>query len=404
MLTAHAPGVLITLESSGPVLMELGVVLLVLAYFGRLASRIGIPSIPLYLVAGLVLGNETIVPLDASEDFIRIGADLGVVLLLLLLGLEYGPTDLLSGLRTNWPAGILDAVANFVPGFGVALLLGWTPLTAFVLGGVTYISSSGIIAKLLGDLDRVANRETPVVLSILVIEDLAMAVFLPVLGVLLVGASPLEGGAAIVVALVVVALAFVISLRYSHLVNRLIATPSRELLLLGLLGMTFLVAGIAAELQISAAVGAFLLGLTLSGRVAEDGRELLPPVRDVFGGMFFVFFGLQIHLATLPPMIVPAIGLALVTAATKVGTGWWAAKRVGIGRKGRIRAGFALVPRGEFSIVIAGFGVAAGLEPQLGPLVATYVLVLAVAGSIGIRFAGQKPRGRPGSDVAPTTL
>jgi CPA2 family monovalent cation:H+ antiporter-2 len=190
----------------------------------------------------------------------------------------------------------------------------------------------------------------------------------------------------------VVVVAFMVALRWSGSLSRLLDTRSAELLLLTVLGLTFFVAGLAAEVQVSAAVGAFLLGVMLSGQIAERGRALLEPIRDVFGGLFFVFFGLQIDPATLGPVLLPALGLAVVTAATKVGTGWWAARRAGIGRAGRVRTGVALVPRGEFSIVIAGLGVAAGIEDDLGPLAACYVLILAVAGSLAMRYIDGRGR------------
>lgn len=376
---------------TGDVLIELGVVLLVLGLLGRVAAWFSIPSIPLYLLGGLLMGQGGVYPISAGEDFLRTGAEIGVVLLLLLLGLEYSPADLKEGLRTTWLAGIVDGLLNAAPGFAMGLVLGWSPTASLLLAGITYISSSGIIARLLDDLGRVANRETPVILSLLVMEDIVMAVFLPLLAVLLVGASVAEGAIAAGIAIGAVAIAFLAAFTFSGRLSRALQTHSRELLLLTVLGLTFLVAGIAEAVQISAAVGAFLLGLTLSGQVADDIRALLPPLRDVFGGLFFVFFGLQIDPRTLPPVLVPAVTLAVVTAVTKVATGWWAAKRVGVGERGRWRAGLSLIPRGEFSIVIAGLGVAAGIEPQLGPLAAAYVLVLAVVGSLAMRWADRLP-------------
>jgi CPA2 family monovalent cation:H+ antiporter-2 len=393
---------LLAATGSGHVLVEFGAVLLAIAVLGRLASRVGLPSIPLYVLAGLSMGHGGLVPLRATEDFIRVGSDLGVVLLLLLLGLEYSTTELHHGLRSNWQAGLADLGANFGPGVLAGLALGWNVLASVVLGGVTYVSSSGIIAKLLSDLDRVANRETSIVLSVLVIEDLAMAVFLPIVGVLLVGGSVGEGIISVVIAMGVVAAALVVSARLGNRITGLIATGSSELLLLTVLGATFLVAGLAEEVQVSAAVGAFVLGVTLSGQVAETGRELLAPIRDVFGGLFFVFFGLQIDPGTLPPALVPAAALALVTAATKMASGAWAAQRGGIGPRGRVRAALSLVPRGEFSIVIAGLGVGAGVEADLGPLAATYVLILAVGGSLAMRYADVAPW--PGVPVGPAAI
>jgi len=386
-------------SASGRVLLELGAVLLLLAVLGRIAARLDLPSIPLYLVAGLLLGEGSGVSLDASQDFIRVAADVGVVLLLLLLGLEYTPEELRDGMRTNWRAGFVDVVGSGAPGFLAGILLGWEPLPALLLAGITYISSSGIVARLLGDLDRIGNRETPIVLSILVFEDIVMAVFLPIVGVLIVGAAPLEGALSVTVALAVVVVALVVSARYGSAISGALHAASAELLLLTVLGLTLLVAGFAEEVQVSAAVGAFLLGVTLSGQVAERGRELLLPIRDVFGGFFFVFFGIQVDPSTLSPVLLPALALALVTGATKVATGWWGASRAGIGPRGRLRAGLSLVPRGEFSIVIAGLGVAAGVEDDLGPLTACYVLVLAIGGSVLVRYADRLPL--PGAAAPP---
>jgi len=391
-----SPGVHFAVDAAQPahasvVLIELGIILLVLAGLGRLAARVGLPSVPLYLLAGLVMGEGSFFKVDAGEEFLAIGAQIGVVLLLLLLGLEYSPADLKQGLKTTWLAGILDGLANTIPGIAFGLILGWSPVASLLLGGVTYMSSSGIIARLLDDFDRYANRETPVILSLLVMEDIVMAVFLPIIAVILVGSSLAQGAIAMAIALSLVTMAFVVSFRFSSHVSRAVHSRSRELLLLSVLGLSFLVAGVAEAAQVSAAVGAFLLGLTLSGQVADEVRTLLPPLRDVFGGLFFVFFGLTIDPRDLLPVLVPALILAVITAVTKIATGSWAAARAGIGPKGRWRTGLSLIPRGEFSIVIAGLGVAAGVESQLGPLAAAYVLILAVVGSVLMRMADHIP-------------
>jgi monovalent cation:H+ antiporter-2, CPA2 family len=179
-----------------------------------------------------------------------------------------------------------------------------------------------------------------------------------------------------------VALVLVVAVRYGETLSRLVFSPSDEVLLLVILGLALVVAGVAQQLQVSAAVGAFLIGIALSGQAADGARALLTPLRDLFATVFFVFFGLQTDPRSIPPVVLAATVLAVVTAATKVVTGWWAARRTGIGPRGRWRTGTALVARGEFSIVIAGLAVAAGLEETLGPLAATYVLVLAILGPI----------------------
>jgi monovalent cation:H+ antiporter-2, CPA2 family len=365
------------------VLLELGGVILGLGILGRLAGRFGLSAIPLYLLAGLAFGEGGLLPLvTAQQEFIEVGAEVGVILLLLLLGLEYSASELVASLRSAAPAGLVDLGLNFTPGLVAGLLLDWSALAAVVLGGVTYVTSSGIVAKVLGDLNRLGNRETPMILSILVIEDLAMAAYLPLLTGLLVGGGLLASVLPVGVALATVALVLLVAIRYGETLSRLVFSPSDEVLLLVILGLALVVAGVAQQLQVSAAVGAFLVGIALSGEAAEAAHDLLTPLRDLFAAVFFVFFGLQTDPRSIPPVAVAAIALAVVTTATKIATGWWAAWRAGVGPRGRWRAGTSLVARGEFSIVIAGLAVAAGREPTLGPLATAYVLILAVLGPV----------------------
>ena len=368
------------------VLTELGLVVLGLGLLARLADRLSLSPIPFYLVGGLIVGRGGLVDLDVSETLIAVGSEIGVVLLLLTLGLEYSSEELGGNLKVGLPAGLLDIVANAAPGVLAGLALGWDARAVILLGGVTYISSSGVISKLLADLDRLGNRETPSVLSILVMEDLAMAVYLPVVAALLTGGALLAGLPSVGIALATVALVLFVALRHGGVLSRALFSHSDEALLLGVLGTTLVVAGVAAQLQVSAAVGAFLVGIALGGAVQERASLLVGPLRDLFAAAFFLFFGLQIDPAELVPVAGVAVVLAAVTAGTKVITGWWAAKRMGIARPGRLRAGTALIARGEFSIVIAGLGVSAGIEPALGPVAAAYVLLLAIAGPVAARY------------------
>ncbi|MDG4790780.1 cation:proton antiporter [Micromonospora sp. WMMD1102] len=368
-------------------LIEVGALLLALGLLSRLSRRIGLSPIPLYLLAGLAFGHGGLVPLSASEEFFEVGAEIGVILLLVMLGLEYSASELVGNLRAAAPAGLIDGLLNALPGAAFGFLLGWGWVGAIVLAGVTWVSSSGVVAKVLADLGRIGNRETPVILSVLVIEDLAMALYLPVVTAILSGKSLLGGGIALAVAVFTVVLVLVVAIRYGTFISRMLSANDPEALLLGVLGLTLLVAGIAAGLQVSAAVGAFLVGIALSGPVAHNATELLSPLRDLFAAVFFVFFGLVTDPRAIPPVLLPALALAVVTMATKVLTGYLAAKRVGIGARGRWRAGLTLAPRGEFSIVIAGLAVTASVvNPQLGPLATAYVLITVVTGPMLARL------------------
>lgn len=367
------------------VFIELGAILIGLAVSSRVANHFGFSAIPLYLLAGLAFGNGGLAPLNVSQESVSIGAEIGVLLLLFMLGLEYTGAELKRKLRVGFGAGLVDFALNFPPGVVAGYLLGWKPLAAVLLGGITYISSSGVIARVLSELKRLNNRETPSVLAILVLEDLAMAVYLPLVGVLLVGGDATRIAISVSIALATVLAILWVAIRYGRQISRFAEHESDEIILLTTFGTVLLVAGIAQRLQVSSAIGAFLVGIALSGPIAKQSHRLLQPLRDLFAATFFFFFGLEVNPADLWPMLPQAFALGVVTAATKVLTGYWAANRAGLDRAARLRAGTALVARGEFSIVIAGLGVA--LEPRIGPLAAAYVLLLAIAGPILARLS-----------------
>ena len=374
-------------SDAGLAFVEIGAVALALALLARLSSRWGITAIPLYLLAGLAVGEGGVAPLDVSHEFISLAAEIGVLLLLLALGLEYTADELRSGLRSSAVPGLVDGVANFVPGLVAGWLLGWETTAAVLLGGVCWVSSSGVVAKVLTDLGRLGNRETPAVLNLLVMEDLAMAVYLPVAAALVAGQGPAATARTVAVALAAVAVILGVAMRWGGALSRALAPASDEALLLSVFGLTLLVGGLVQQLQVSAAIGAFLVGLALSGPVQHRVGALIGPLRDLFAATFFVFFSFQIRPASLVEFLLPATVLALVTAGTKVATGWLAAGRIGVRAPGRLRAGTALVARGEFSIVVASLGASAAHGRELGALAAAYVLVTAVAGPLLAKHA-----------------
>src|SRR5439155_3643872 len=232
------------------VFIELGLAVVGLAVLARLANRWGFSAIPLYLLAGLAFGNGGLAPLKLTENFIHIGAEIGVLLLLFMLGLEYSGDELKANLRVGLPAGAADLFLNFTPGFMTGLLLGWKPLPSVLLGGITYISSSGVIAKVLNELRRRENPETPLILSVLVLEDLAMAVYLPVVGVLLLGGGLAKIALSIAIALTAVALALVAAVRYGRRLSQFAAHESDEIILLTIFGTVLLIAGAAQRFQV----------------------------------------------------------------------------------------------------------------------------------------------------------
>ncbi|BCI53506.1 potassium transporter [Mycolicibacterium litorale] len=384
------------MEVSATLLLELGVILAVLTLLGTIARRFALSPIPLYLAAGLALGEGGVAPVPAAGEFVQTGATIGVVLLLLTLGLEFSIGEFATSLRRHLPSAGVDLVLNAAPGAIAGWLIGLDGVGILALAGVTWISSSGVIARLLSDLRRLGNRETPAVLSILVLEDFAMAAYLPLLAVLAAGGTFLQALFGMAIAISALVLAFVVSYRWGHHVGRLVAHPDNEQLLLRILGLTLIVAALAEFIHASAAVGAFLVGLTLTGEAADRARTVLSPLRDLFAAIFFLAIGVSVDPMALLPMLPVALALAVVTSGTKVLTGQFAARRDGVGRPGQLRAGTALIARGEFSLVIIGL-VGATVD-SLEAVATPYVFILAMVGPVLARFTGARvpARRRPG--------
>ncbi|UQX12394.1 cation:proton antiporter [Candidatus Mycobacterium methanotrophicum] len=374
------------MQVSAPLLLQLGAVLTVLAVLGGFVRRFGLSPIPLYLLVGLWLGKGGVEePVVAATEFIKTGAPIGVVLLLLTLGLEFSTAEFASSMKRHVPSALVDIVLNATPGAIAGWMLGFSGIGIFALAGVTYVSSSGLIARLLEELDRLGNRETPAVLAVLVLEDFVMAAYLPVFAVLASGGTWLLAVGGMVVAVGAFWVAFAVSFRWGHYFGRLVGHPDSEQLLLRVLGVTLIVAAVAERMHASAAVGAFLVGLTLTGETASRSRQVLGPLRDLFAALFFLGVGVGVDPRALAPVLPVGIALAVVTSVTKVATGVFAARREGVARRGQWRAGTALIARAEFSLII--IGLVGTSIPGLAATAMSYVFVVAMIGPVLTRFA-----------------
>ncbi|UQA92028.1 cation:proton antiporter [Streptomyces halobius] len=381
-------------------LFELGIILAALSVLGAVARRFSLSPVPLYLLAGLALGKGGIAPIPAAGEFVEIGAAIGVVLLLLTLGLEFSLIEFTASLRRHVPSALVDLVLNAAPGAVAGWLLGLDGIGILALAGATYISSSGIVARLLADLRRLGNRETPAILSVLVMEDFAMATYLPLLAVLAAGGPWWQAALGVLAAVGAVLAAFAASYRWGHHLGRLLSPPDAEQLMLRVLGLTLIVAAGAELIHASAAVGAFLVGLTLTGETANRSRAVLSPLRDLFAAVFFLAIGISVSPDDLLPLLPAALALAAVTTVTKLVTGHYAASREQVGRRGQLRAGTALIARGEFSLVI--IGLVGTMHDNLAPLVTAYVFVLAITGPVLTRFAGAFPTAKARTTASST--
>ena len=370
-------------------LAEIGAALLVLGLVAFLANKMKFSVVPLYLMIGLTLGNGGFIPLSLSEEFLVTGAQIGAIMLLLLLGLEYSAYDLAKSFKERKSAGVIDVIANATPGFLIGFLLGWGIPGALALAGITYVSSSGIAAQLIKEMGFRKSEVSKRAIGVLVFEDLALAPYLPLLSAVILGVSVLSGLLTVGLALAITGLVILVSFKGSSRFQKFLDPNEPGGLLLTVFGTALLAAGLADLVGFSGVVAAFLIGLLLTGEVAEAARSRLMPLRDIFAAIFFLFFGITTDPAELPAVLPLALALTIVGIAGKYAVGWWVTRDL-TDRLAVWRTTAFLIPRGEFSIVIAALAAPAVLSVNLQALTLAYVILTAFTASMILRFTRPK--------------
>lgn len=366
-------------------LAEIGALLLGLGVIAFVAARIRFSVVPIYLLVGLLVGQGGFGLISLSQDFLDIGAQIGAILLLLLLGLEHSAPDLAKAFKERKSAGFFDVAVNFIPGAVLALLFGWGPLAALALGGISYVSSSGITSELIREAGWRRSELSRRIVTILIFEDLALAPYLPLLTSLVLGLSALAGLISVSIALIITGIILIISYRGKAQWSRILNPDVPSALLLTVFGSALLAAGVADLAGFSGAVAAFLVGLLLTGEVANTVRGRLGSLRDLFAAIFFLFFGLATDFSDLVAVLPAVAVLVAFGVAGKFAVGWWIARDMN-DKSMWVRAGAFLTPRGEFSMVIAALTGPAVLSVSLQAITLSYVFLTAIIGSVVIRI------------------
>ncbi|WP_248517683.1 cation:proton antiporter [Salinarchaeum laminariae] len=386
-------------------LLAIGALFAAIALASLLAARIGTSVIPLYIVAGMAISpavaGELVVggydvPAIHSGEFVEIGAELGIVFLLFFLGLEFNLDRLVESRSRIFTAGTIDLAVNFGAGLVLGYLLFGTPLAAFLLAGIVYISSSAIITKSLIDRGWIANDEAAPMLGTLVYEDLAIAVYLAIAVALVSGGTGVAGLAQSVgLALGFILLLLLVVQFGGEAFERLLQGSSNEFLVLRVVGVTVLIAGIALAIGVSEAVAAFFVGMAFSSTSHVERLErLLEPVRDVFAAVFFVWIGLETD-PVLVAGVAALVGIAvLVTTPTKLFSGYLGGRAYDLGPRRSTRVGLGMVTRGEFSLIIAavalegaGGTLSAAVAGDIYSFTVGYVLAMSILGTLLMQYS-----------------
>lgn len=369
----------------GEDLIVLGILLLVAYVLGRLGKFVGLPAIPVYMLVGLLASPHTgWFPLNFESHYIELIAIFGLILLLFNLGLEFDQDEFFGNFGKLIVSGGSYILINMGVGLVFGFMVGWGTREALIIAGMTATSSSAIVTKLLIELRRLANTETPMILGVTVVEDIFIAIYLAIVSVVLSGETdfwPVVGKLAVAFAFLVVM--FTIARFGGRVVSRLFRTKDDELFTILFFGFAVLFAGIGEILGVTDAIGAFLIGLVLGATKYRNKIEHIAiPLRDVFAAFFFLNFGLALDPAKFPSVLVPVLVAVLLTIVLNIAAGQFVAWINGFGVQAGINTTVILQNRGEFALILATLSLAAGLDDRIQPFAGLYVLIMAVLGPI----------------------
>ena len=357
-----------------PFLLLMGLILFTFFWVSFGSSKLRLPSVLIYILLGV--GAVFIFP---RNEAIHWGAEIGIVLLFFLLGLEFPLARMVEISKRIAPAGLLDAVLNLGGAMGLALIFGLDSLSALILGAVAYATSSSISAKMLEEQKRLANPEAEFILALLIFEDLIS----PLLVSLIAGAGAGEEMTASFAALLLIKIVILVAgavtighYGFRKLQSFISRHLQKEFMPLMTVGIALAYAGIAMAIGLSEILGAFLAGVMLSetGK-SSDLEHLILPVRDITLPFFFFWFGTTISFGEGVSNFWLLVHMIVWSVAGKLITGYTGGRLFGLSPRVSLRAGFSLIPRGEFSAIIASLA-----APQLRVLSGIYILVTAFIG------------------------
>ena len=340
-----------------------------------LFRRLRQPPILGYLMAGLIISPYTFpIPLVENIDTIRLLADLGLVLLLFGIGLEFSWSKIRAvGLAAPIIGGI-EIFTMFALGYGLGQLFGWSTLDSIFLGAVMHISSSAIIVKILRDMGRQNLLSSKLIVGILVVEDFAAVVIIAVLcGIATTGAATFGDIGSLVLRLIIFVAA---TLGFGALlVPRIIEFThrfhSREALLITSISLCFIMALFSKYLGLSVAAGAFLIGAIIGDtKHSKEIDQVVTPVRDMFAALFFVSIGMLINILQFKSFIFLALATSAIFILGKILGNTLGTFLCGFTGRTSLRVGTSMPQAGEFSLAIAKTGVDSGaVIPLLYPVV-----------------------------------
>jgi CPA2 family monovalent cation:H+ antiporter-2 len=335
---------------------QIAIAFLMIAVFAKISKILDSFFPPFYIIAGIITG-PFLLNIVTNTEVVGLFGEIGVIFLLLYLGFEFSINTLIERAKSLLSAGIIDLFVNFGLGFLIGHLLGLDMFYSFVMAGIIYMSSSGIITKTLIQLNAIKDPEGQLVMGIMVFEDLVMVVFLVVVSAFSNLGSNINTSKVIIEILVAVLFCVVLLLvgkKFSNVLTKILNTDSKEIHLLSFMAIVLGVTALGMYLGVSEALGAFFIGMALSEtKIKYQMEETIVTFRDIFGGMFFFYFGMNFDISNLS--VAPVILVLIIIASTlgKIISALIIRKNQKCSLEKGLFIGLITIPRGEFSLLIA---------------------------------------------------
>jgi monovalent cation:H+ antiporter-2, CPA2 family len=372
-------------------LFDLGLAVFAALGFSYLFSKIKQPVVVGQLVAGIIIGPFGL-GLIQNLNTINLLASLGIILLLFTVGLELDPLEIKKIGPDSFILAVVELTVTFVSITLVGLAVGLTQIEAVFAAAVVATTSTAIMSKILLETKGLRAKESHTVVTASVIEDFAtvfMLLLLPGLAAASSQVPPMEIALLAVKGALLVGIIFFFGWRIAPLLIERISKADqeyKETAFLLALSFGFAFAILSSYLGFSPAVGAFLMGLMIRGPQAQFVKEKVGPIKDLFIVLFFVSMGTLINIGAILTVTLPIIAVLSVAMFGKF-IGCWAGARLSGARDEATAVGLSMLPRGEFSFIVAQEGTGLGVAAQiLYPVAGLVTLISSIASSIGLRL------------------
>ncbi|REI19124.1 cation:proton antiporter [Staphylococcus felis] len=366
-----------------PILLISGLLLLLLFIGGYIANHFNVPDVIIFLLIGITLGLFI-----HGTPLIEFAAEVGIVLMFFMLGMEFPIRQLKTMAIRIYKPGLLDLGLSFFVTVGLLLLMHQPLPTALLLGGIVYATSSSITVKLLEKNKRMTTKDSNFLLGLLIFEDIVSPILVAIIASMYLSNAISIGNLSIVLLKIIALLIGAILLghfvfkRLNQFIEKYI---SEDFFILFIVSIGLSYAGLALYLGLSEVFGAFLAGIMLAETQKPSAlQQTVRNLRDLLMPVFFINFGMTIQLTNGIPMWETLCVLIVWSIFAKLIVGYVGGKQYGLRPKPAIRAGFSFTQRGEFSIIIAAFASA-----QIKTFSGIFILISAIIGVALFQYAPQ---------------